>query len=178
MSNSAIIGRAIDGAALAPITPDQRRELAILARRAFEKCGRPDSAKGSCADVPGNDAFGRWRHEQTMQAVERSGLTALRQEDYAQVKGHFLRLLGQVSMADRMQARADMEPRRVALAKLRHECDAASDVIDRGLEYAAAIARSRFKTAEIEDLSEKQIWMLVFDVRRNAQRRRARERVA
>ncbi|MFA6271419.1 MAG: hypothetical protein WC657_09535, partial [Candidatus Paceibacterota bacterium] len=94
------------------------------------------------------------------------------QEDFDQGKSHFLRLLGQTTMADRMQARAEMEPRRVAEWKLRHECEAAADVIDRPWEYAMSIARARYKVQSVDDLAAKQLWVLMFDLRRNAQRRR------
>jgi hypothetical protein len=83
-------------------------------------------------------------------------------------------MLGQAGMADRMQARAEMEPRRVAIWKLEHECGAVSDVIDRPMSYVMSIARARYKVQDLADLGEKQIWVLLFDLRRNAQRRRAR----
>jgi len=160
------IDRCIDGAALAPLTAAQKRELVLLARRAFERLY--DS--GAISEATEFDA---WRHGQTLQCVERPGISACRQEDFAQVKSHFLRLLGQEGMSQRLQARADMEPRRVALWKLEQECAAARDVIDRPLEYVSSIARARYKAASMDDLGEKQIWVLMFDLRRNAQRRRA-----
>lgn len=168
MNTSTTIDRAIDGAALALLTSEQKRELVLLARRAFD---RVKSGRLGDASLPDFDG---WRHEQVLQAVERPGISACRQEDFAQVKGHFLRLLGQAGMADRMQARAEMEPRRVAIWKLEHECGAVSDVIARPMEYAMSIARARYKVQTLSDLSTKQIWVLLFDLRRNAQRRRKR----
>jgi hypothetical protein len=171
MSDSAVIDRCIEGAALAPINSEQKRELAILARRAFERLY--DS--GAISETTDFDS---WRHQQAIQAVERTGLRECRQEDFAQLKGHFLRLLGQPAMANRMQARAELEPRRVALWKLRHECEAVADVIGNAEAYVCGIARARFKVGTLAELGEKQLWILLFDLRRNAQRRRAKGRAA
>jgi hypothetical protein len=171
MSNPAIIYRCIDGAALAPLSREQKRDLAILARRAFNKLY--DTGKISEATE-----FDAWRHQQVIQVCERAGLCEARNEDFLALQGHFLGMLGQTAMAERRNVQAQLEPRRWALSKLRTECEAAADVIDRPWEYASSIARGRFKTAQMEELGEKQLWMLVFDIRRNAQRRRAKGRAA
>lgn len=170
MSDPAVIDRCVSGAALAPLTGEQRQKLALLARRAYDR-QHPDTVHR-----PPSTAFDLWRHAQVMQAVERAGIRECRQEDYDVVQAHFLRLLGQRAMAERVQIRAEVEPRRQALTKLRMECAAAADVIDRPEEYVAAIANARFKTRILDDLGEKQVWSLVFDLRRNAQRRRAKRR--
>ena len=172
MSDPTIIESCITGAALAPLTGEQRQKLARLARSAYDRLRR--RAPASAAPLPD---FDTWRHAQVRLCVERGGVTECRQEDYDVVKAHFLRVLGQAEMAERMQARAECEPRRQALGKLHRECEAAADVIDRPLEYVASIAKSRFKTRILDDLSEKQLWSLVFDIRRNAQRRRNGGRV-
>jgi hypothetical protein len=197
MSDPAVITRCIDGAALAPLSPEQRRELVLLAKRAFDKLSSPTSTlppssslpppstnhpppqpsllPPSTFHLPPSTSFDTWRHQTCLQVVERPGLTACRQEDFAPLKGHFLRLIGQEAMADRLQERAEMEPRRVALWKLEQEYSAVLDVIDRPDEYVFSIARARYKCGQIEDLSEKQIWTLLFDLRRNAQRRRRKQ---
>lgn len=171
MSNPAILDRCIEGAALVPLSGEQKRDLAQLARRAFNKLY--DSGK-----ISESSEFDAWRHQQVRQVCERNGLREARNEDYLALQVHFLGLLGHTAMADRKRVQAQLEPQRWALAKLQAECEAASDVIDRPREYASSIARGRFKTAQIENLSEKQLWMLVFDIRRNAQRRRAKGRAA
>jgi hypothetical protein len=171
MSNPAIIDRCVDGAALAPLSADQRKELALLARRAFERLY--DS--GTLSETT---EFDSWRHHQVLMVCERNGLREARNEDFLTLQAHFLGMLGQTAMADRRRVAAQMEPRHWALAKLRHECEAASDVIDRAWDYVSSISRSRFKTAQIEELGEKQIWVLVFDLRRNAQHRRKKGMMA
>ncbi len=155
-----IIERCIDGAALAPIGARERQELALLARQAYRKAMEA--------------GFDTWRHQQVKIACERGGLREARHEDYALIKAHFLRIIGNGPAADRQMDRAQLEPRRVALHKLGEECKAAEDVIGNGIAYVTSIARTRYHGAGLDDLSEKQIWGLVFDLRRNAQRRRAK----
>jgi hypothetical protein len=67
----------------------------------------------------------------------------------------------------------------MALHKLHAELANASDVIKRPHDYVAKIAAARFKTSLIEtDLAANQIWNLVFDIRRAAQKRRAARRAS
>lgn len=165
MSNPEILTRCVDGAALAPLSREQKKELILLAQRAFHRL----YDAGTLAE---STEFDAWRHQQVLQVCERGGLREARNEDFLVIQAHFLAMLGQTSIADRRRVQSQLEPRRWALAKLKQECEAAADVIDRAWDYAASIARCRFKTAQIQELGEKQIWMLVFDIRRNAQHRR------
>jgi hypothetical protein len=159
--NPYAIPNAIEGAALAPLGAAERRELAILARRAWEKIGRP----GPCFDA--------WRHQQTMICAERPGLTHCRREDYNFVKGHLLRLLGAERGAASCEVRGATEPRRQALAKLRAECAAARGVLGHPEAYVEAIAKAKFKTVDIErELAANQIWQLIFSLRNAAARKR------
>lgn len=154
------LDRAEAGAANTPLSAGQKRDLILLARRAWEKAGALES-------------FDAWRHRQILLCVERPGLRACTNADYGYVSAHFLALVGQADFAHRQRDRADANDRTMALAKLDAELDAAADVIENGAAYVAAIARARFKTTLIRtDLNAKQIWGLVFDLRRNAQRRR------
>ncbi|MFZ4394170.1 MAG: hypothetical protein ACOYOU_00930 [Kiritimatiellia bacterium] len=155
---------AVRGAAMAPLTTDQRKRLAILAHNTFNQLCRQGR-------IPDGTDFDAWRHHQAMMAVERPGLTACRQEDFLPLQAHFLGLMGADKLADHARLRAATEPRRQALAVLWQECRKAEAVIERPRDYIARIARCRFKGVAIEDLAEKQIWGLVFDIRRNVQRR-------
>jgi hypothetical protein len=171
MSNTAILDRCVDGAALAPLSGEQKKELVLLAQRAFRRLY-------DAGTISETTEFDAWRHQQVLQVCERGGLREARNEDFLALQGHFLAMLGQTAMAERRRVASQLEPRRWALAKLKQECDAAADVIDRAWEYASSISRSRFKTDQIQELGEKQIWMLMFDIRRNAQRRRAKGKAA
>jgi hypothetical protein len=162
------IQNAIAGAALAPIGSSEKRELAILCRRAWEKLGRPGLDECSTA----GEAFDRWRHRQSMLCVERPGLRQCRHEDFNFLKAHMLRILGATRQADQSDLRAANAPRRQALAKLQAECRAAVSITN-PMGYVRAIARSKFKTTLIEsDLSANQIWQLVFSLRSAESRRR------
>jgi hypothetical protein len=64
--------------------------------------------------------------------------------------------------------RAETEPRRMAMHKLRRDC------ADRGLslDYPAAICRRQYRCA-LEDASPTQLWQLVFTIRNRRPTRRA-----
>ncbi len=156
------INTAIEGAALAPIGSAEKRELAILCRKAWNKLGRP------------GESFDAWRHQQVLQCVERPGLRQCRHEDFNYIRARMLRILGADKQADQADARACTERRRQAVAKLRAECTAATS-ISNPMGYVSAIARSKFKTTRIEtDLSANQIWQLVFSLRNAQTRKRKR----
>lgn len=170
------LSRAISGAAMAPLSREQIRELVILARKAWkvacETCGTSHVPPPTSHVPP--PTFDEFRRRETLLVVERPGLRQCRQEDFLHLKAHWLRALGAVRQAERVQARATIEPRQMALHKLHAELANASDVIKRPREYVAKIAAARFKTSLIEtDLAANQVWNLVFDIRRAAQRRRA-----
>lgn len=156
--------RAIRGAAAAPLSADQVRSLVLLARRTFD-------ALIERGEISKDADFDDWRHRECLMAVERPGLRACGNEDFMPLKAHFLRSLGAREAADRAQWVAATEPRRWAGLKLRRECEAARHVIGDPDAYIAAICRSKFKCAPAE-CSEKQLWTLVFDIRRAAQHRR------
>lgn len=158
--------RATEGAAATPLSPEQRRTLALLARQAFGRL----CAAGALGDAA---EFDSWRHHQCVLAVERPGLRACRNEDYLPLRAHFLALLGRREAAERARVRAEVEPLTWAVRRLETEMAAARDVIERPEEYVASIARCKFKTRLFRtDLNEKQVWTLVFDIRRAAQKRR------
>jgi len=161
--------RAERGAASTPLSNEQRQKLALLARRAF--------AHLDGIGMLGRDEqdFDTWRHRQCLQVAERDGLKLCRNEDFCHLKAHFLRLSGQVALADKVEFASASDDRRRALAVLTREIAAARDVIEDPRRYVETIAASKFKREDIErDLTSRQVWTLVFDIRRAAQKRRAR----
>jgi hypothetical protein len=159
--------RAIRGAALSPLTPEQRQDLARIARRLF------DIQDKFALLAPDVTDFDEWRHRLCRQVVERDGLRQCRQEDFLPLRAHLLRELGAHRAADREETRSLTDDRRRALAVFHRECKQATDVIENPEGYAASIARSKYKTTRIDaELSANQIWTLVFDIRRAAQHRR------
>jgi glycine/D-amino acid oxidase-like deaminating enzyme len=161
MSMPESIGSAVDGAALALIGPAEKRALAILSRKAWEKLGKP-----------GLD-FDAWRRQQVLMCCERQGLRQARHEDFNYIKAHMLRILGAERQAAGCDLRAATERRRQAIAKLQEECRKAIHV-EHPDAYVKAIARSKFKTTQISrELSAHQVWQLIFSLR-NAEARRKR----
>jgi hypothetical protein len=146
--------KAVAGAALAPLTNEQKTGLILLARQAWETAHQT---------LPFDD----WRRQQVLFAVERPGLTACRNEDYLPLRAHFLRLLGRLDAAEIAATRVWEDPRRQALAKLQHECRTAQDVMPAAWNYAAGFVRNK-RNVSIDDADARTIWHAVFLVRRRA----------
>ena len=158
------IEKAVNGAALRPLTREQKVALVLMARDAFARRADPDR----CLD------FNEWRHRECMMAVERHGLTECRNEDFLPLKAHFVSLLGQTQMAQRLRVRSACEPREWALNTFDRECAKAADVLPRARDYAAGFLRRARKVA-LDDASEKQIWQAIFLVRRRAAQLRRKD---
>jgi hypothetical protein len=157
----AVIERCMDGAALAPLSGDQKRELVLLARDAFKAvCG-----------VSGH--FDTWRHYQVKLAVERDGLTRCRNEDFLPLKAHFIGMLGRKASAGRYLARAACEPRRQALAKLEQTIRKVADVLPDAREYAAGFVQNKRKVS-MDEADAATVWHAVFLLRRRAAQLRKR----
>lgn len=164
--------RAVAGAALAPLTNEQKTMLVLLAKEGWEKSQKTnvEHPTSNVERPTGNDAtpsFDDWRRAQCMQVVERPGLTACRNEDYLPLRAHFLRLLGRKAAAEIALQRTWDDPRRQALAKLQHECEAAADVMPAAWNYAAGFVRNK-RGVSIDDADAKTVWHAVFLVRRRA----------
>jgi hypothetical protein len=148
-----------------PLNNAQKRDAILLMIEAWP--GSPEEEKSA-------DAFTAWRREQTSLACGHPYLTACQQRHLPAIMAHFARLAGKPSVARYWEERAIMgDGARQARSLLDRAIREAADVIAKGEEYAASICRTRFKCG-LEDCSQRQLMMLVFDVRRNAQRRRAK----
>lgn len=173
--------RAIHGGATAPLTNEQKKRAVLIARRAFDLlCER-----GILGDAAEFDA---WRHSECLQCVERGGLTLSSQEDWPFIIGHFAGIIARhtgmdqerrvfESMAARMSVQASTSEEGYALAKMRHECEAAADVLRDPRGFCAGISFKRFG-APPEKISAKQIWWLIFTLRRRAAQLRRKGRAA
>lgn len=171
------IDRAMMGAAGAPLSPEQKRDVARLARRAWDLAGQPGYAD-QAADVPAElrlsatEAFKLWRHDQARKGCGLASLRACTQKEFPALMAWFGHLCGWRNGERRWMAAQAGDGARRALAVLRREMAAAAGTIERPAEYVGAIARCKFKTADLETLSERQVWVLVFDIRRAGQARR------
>lgn len=174
-----------EAGALVPLSPMQRKKLAMLARMAWGK-QREDRSQESgvrsdedCPfEVPGErdevGDFDTWRRRQCMIAVERPGLSVCRNEDYLPLKAHFLMILGRVDEAEAVGERAAMDPRNRAMHEFRRACSAAAGVLDNPEAYADGFLR-RACGVGIHDASDKQVWRAVYLLRRKAGLERKKE---
>lgn len=156
--------RAMRGAAGNPISAEQKRDLVLLARRVYD-------AMDKRGDLLAGQTFDAWRRLHCRMAVERAGLRDCTNEDYLPLRAHFLGLLGARQAAERTRWAAANEPVRAAMFRLRREMEAARLRIGNPEAYVQSISRCKFKCL-IEECNEKQLWTLVFDIRRAAQKRR------
>jgi hypothetical protein len=149
-----------------PLTNEQKRDAIVLMREAWAGGLAPDADHSA-------EAFTAWRRAQTLVACGHPHLTACHQRHFPAIMAHFARLSGKPSVARYWATRIIGDEARQARSLLARAIREAADVIAKGEEYAASICRTRFKCG-LEDCSQRQLMMLVFDVRRNAQRRRAK----
>lgn len=167
--------RAMAGAALAPLSKEQKKSLILLARRAYDRLFANADFDARALAVP---SFEDWRHQQQIMVVECSSLCSCRNEDFLFLKAHYLNLLGQKHLAEHAGIRAQGEPRQWALAKLKKECMAAGDVLPGAWNYADGFLRHA-RHVSIDEASPKQLWHAIYIVRRRAgQLRRKAEYLA
>lgn len=144
------------------LTNGQKAYLAQLAKRAFDKCasslvGGPDDG------ISAED----WRRREVGKACGKFGLRCCGQTDYKLVEAHFLRLLGETRRADKAYIRAATEPKRQAEAVLVRELAR----FNFRPEYAERICLSKFKCTVCELQGANQVWVIVYDIRRNGARK-------
>lgn len=148
------IEKATTGAALAPLSIDQKKTLVLLAQKVYRQEKRVES-------------FTDWRHRQQLMACERASLTLATNEDYNYIRAHYLNLLGQKNAAANIRAKAACEPRTWALARFKKECEAARDVLPQAEQYAAGFLRNA-RHVNLDTADANHIWHAIFIVRRRA----------
>ena len=167
------------GAAGGALSNEQKKRVVLLARAAWAKLGKPGFAD-QAADVPAEirlkeaEAFDLWRHTEQRKAAGTAHLTCAENRSYPSYMSHFARLAGQDQNAAHWVDRQIGDPQRQAQSVLERELKAAESVLGNPHAYAATICRCKFKATDIQNLSAKQTWTLVFDIRRAAQKRRAK----
>lgn len=171
------IDRAIDGAAGGALSNEQKRDIVMWARKAWELAGRPGCANQQQVQeqirLTQAEAFDLWRQDEQMKAVGKHHLTSAQNFAFPALMAHFARLAGQPAIAEQWLKRTALDGRRQAMAKLQREMYLAHDVIEKPGDYVGAICWAKCK-CRLEAASPKQLWMLMFDIRRAAQKRRAK----
>ena len=167
------LDKAISGAASAALRRKQKRDVSMLAHAAWVRAGCPGIELGLPEELrcSKTDAMELYRHEQQQLACGKRHLTACTQADFPVLMAHFLRLCGRAALAENWLRRGLSDPRRQARAVLERQIAASNGILGNARAYAAAIARSRFKVG-LDELSPRQLWILVFDLRRATSRKR------
>ena len=150
---------------MSALTNEQKRHLAQLSERAFNRAAAQARGRGETVDTS-TKARTAWRHAEVVKACGKLGLCCCSQLDYKAVEAHFLDLLGEHGRAFNAQMRAATEERRQAEAILSNACKRAG----LHLNYAAAICQNQFKCS-LFDASTDQLWKLIFTVRNRAKRK-------
>ena len=169
--------RAAEGAASAPLTRVQKGRICELAAKAWKASGMPFFAGQEGippeARLSRSLALETWRQEEQEHVVGKRSLRHCGQGDYCLLMEHFARLAGDFDQAGYWQQRGEGDDARRALHALRNAI-AAAGVLGNAAAYAGAIARDKFGTDRFGELSARQLWTLVFDLRRAAAGRRRR----
>jgi hypothetical protein len=171
------LDRAAAGASGAELSVLQKKQLCMLARSVFTQQQRRGLAPSTVAGVgdPGSSAalFDRWRYEENFKACHKEHLRACTQADWPLLRAHYLRLQGRRQEARVLETRAATNDVRVAQYKLNQACQEARDVIGDPRAYVGHICITRYQR-NLSELTARQLWTLIFDLRRNAQTRRAK----
>jgi hypothetical protein len=158
------VNRAVNGAAMAPLSDAQKATICMRAREAFD------------AIQPEGVSFVDWRRDQQISAVNCESLTECHNEDYKVLIAHFKNLIpSQAGEALNAILEAESDPRRQALAVLRKECKAAEDIFPKGMEYVRGFLRNR-RNCSLENADKKAIWHGIFTLRKKVQALRAKQK--
>ena len=169
--------RAVVGAAGVPLSRVQKANVCRLAERAWKAKGMPFFADQDAMPpemrLSKSQALETWRQEEQDHVTGKRSLRQCGQGDYCLLMEHFASLAGDFDQAGYWQQRGEGDDARRALHALRNAI-AAAGVLGNATAYAGAIARDKFGTDRFGDLSAKQLWTLVFDLRRAAAGKRRR----
>ena len=162
--------KAISGAALAPLSNEQKRDIILLAKKAYLRQNEQNGQNNSDHSV----SFADWRRREQKLCVERGSLTICTNEDFNFLKAHFLSLAGKPEQASAVRIRAAGEPRLWAMNKFEAECRDAADVLPQARQYAAGFLRNA-RGVSLEQASAKQIWHAIYIIRRRASQLRRKK---
>lgn len=152
--------RAQDGAALAPLSREQKTRLVLLMKTAWEKLS------------PGED-FETWRVAECLGVCGRR-LSTARNEDFLPIRAHFANLLGRSGQAFNDLMRSQDEPRTQAIHRLQVECGKAATVMPSAMNYVRGMLKN--KGTSLEDASPNQLWHAIFTLRRKVQLERKKHK--
>ena len=151
----------------APLTKGQKSYLSQLAARAYNRQaalarGRGEVFAGGKYDALAQTAAEqKYRHDQVALACGKLGLRCCSQDDYKEVEGHFLELLGNHGAAFEAKVKAATETRRVIEYKITEVCRE----FGFHLSYANKICCGQNHGRGLEEVEEKQLWNVFYTIR-------------
>lgn len=142
------------GTASKKLKDHQKRELSDLAEVAFKRA--------ELAYDTDDLKLAAWRQRESIKAAG-VRISEAEQKHYNDLKAHFQVMAGESGKAFDTTLREHTSPARVARFKLNEE------LTRHGLaeSYASTIARCKFKQSVLDKLTAKQLWSLVYDIRRS-----------
>lgn len=166
------------GGSAAGLSREQKSKVCQMAHEAWERLGRPmfeDEEMPEDMRMGKSLSFETWRQLEQERATGKRSLRQMGQGDFCLAMAHFAQLAEDFDAAQFWGERARSDGKRRALWQLERELEQAGGALGHAQRYAAAVAVDKFGTADFSQLDEKQVWELVFTVRRAAARRRQRE---
>lgn len=144
-----------------PLSRDEKWQLTALARRTYQQLQQ-------AGQIPAGQTEDAFRQTEAVKACQRR-ISEATAGDRMLIQAHFLRLKGSVREAQRATAKAASTATDIALHHLRQALAEG----DKTEAYAAGIARRIFKR-ELNELSHKEVWNVIYTVR-NANNAAARK---
>ena len=168
--------RAMEGGRGARLSREQKAKVCQMAQRAWERLGRPffddQGDTPECLRLSKSMGFEVWRQEEQERVTGKRSLKDMGQGEFCLVMAHFAQIAEEYDAAEFWGRRAQSDGKRRALWALRREMERSDAALGHAQRYVCAIAEDRFGTTDLAQLGEKQVWTLVFDLRRAAARKR------
>lgn len=170
--------KAMEGGREARLSREQKAKVCQMAQQAWERLGRPlfadQDGVPDCLRLSKSLALETWRQLEQEHLTGKRSLKEMGQGEFCLLMAHFAQIAGDYDAAQFWGERATSDGRRRALWQLERELEKAGAALGHAQRYAAAVAVDKFGTADFSQLGEKQVWELVFTVRRAAARKRGR----
>lgn len=166
--------RAMEGGREARLSREQKSKVCQMAQRAWDRLGRPlfeDESMPECLRMGKSLALEAWRQEEQEHLTGKRSLKEMGQGDFCLLMAHFAQLAEDWDAAEFWGERARNDGKRRALWTLEREMKRCGEALGHAQRYVCAIADDKFGTTDFSRLSEKQVWTLVFDLRRAAARK-------
>lgn len=176
MSRPFVQERAIEGGRGVRLSREQKAKVCQMAQQAWERLGRPlfddQGDTPDCLRLSKSLAFETWRQLEQERVTGKSSLRQMGQGEFCRLMAHFAQLAEDYDAAQFWGERAESDGKRRALWHLEREMRRCGPALGHAERYVCSIAEDRFGTTDLSQLGEKQVWTLVFDLRRAAARKR------